>query len=219
MMEKSSPAADGPAPLPLRIFAQIVSYIFHPIFISGYVAAFLLYVHPYAFAGFDERMRTLRLLSVLVSTCLLPAFSVFLLWRLGFIRSIVARTQKERIYLYVIAMVFYFWVWYVFNNLSDSPMAIKQFLLGAFLALCLAWMANIWMLVSMHGTAVGGMLVFFILQSFTDPYMSGAYLSIALVITGLVCTARLLLGGHSRAEVYTGLLLGGLAQLAGYYLA
>jgi hypothetical protein len=201
-------------PLPVRVFAHLISYVFHPIFISAYVAAFLLYVHPYAFAGFDDRMRMLRLLSVLVSTCLLPAFSVFLLWRLEFIQSIFLRTQKERIYMYVIAMIFYFWVWYVFNNLPDSPVAIRQFLLGAFLGICISWMANIWMLVSMHSTAVGGMLTFFLIQLYKDPYMSGTYLSIALVITGLVCTARLILGGHSRTEVYTGLLIGALAQLA-----
>lgn len=206
-------------PLAVRVLAQIVSYVFHPVFISVYVAAFLLYMHPYAFAGFDDRMRMLRLLSVAVSTCLLPAFSVFLLWRLEFIRSVLLRTQKERIYMYVIAMIFYFWVWYVFNNLSDSPPAIIQFLLGAFLAVCVSWMANIWMLVSMHGTAVGGMLMFFIIQSYKDPYMSGTYLSIALVITGLVCTARLVLGGHSRTEVYIGLLVGALSQLAALIFA
>ena len=34
--------------------AHVVSYIFHPLFIPLYVIAFLLYVHPLAFAGFDQ---------------------------------------------------------------------------------------------------------------------------------------------------------------------
>lgn len=199
-------------PLPLRLFANFVSYIFHPLFIPVYVAAFLLYVHPYAFAGFDEKMKTMRLLSVFVSATLLPAFSVFLLWRLQFTSSIFLRTQKERIIPYAIAIIFYFWIWYVFRNLSDSPRAIVEFLLGTFLAVCGAWMANIWFKVSMHGTAVGGMLMFFVLQSLKDPSVGGAYLSIALLITGLVCTARFIVGGHTRAEVYSGLLIGALAQ-------
>jgi hypothetical protein len=89
-------------------------------------------------------MKLLRLLSVIVSTLLLPAFAVFLLWRLQFIKSIFLRTQRERIIPYAIAIIFYFWVWNVFNNLSDSPLAAKQFLLGVFLSVCAAWMANIW---------------------------------------------------------------------------
>lgn len=199
-------------PLPVRIMASFVSVVFHPLFIPSYVMAFLLYEHPYAFAGFDERMKMLRLLSVIVSTVLLPAFSIFLLWKLDFIRSIYLRTQKERIIPYAIALVFYFWIWYVFNNLSDSPQAAKEFLLGVFLGVCGAWMANIWFKVSMHGIGVGGLMAFFLLQSLLHPSVGGVYLSLSIAIAGLVCTARFIAGDHTRAEVYGGLFIGMLAQ-------
>ncbi|MGB8192987.1 MAG: hypothetical protein WCF67_13750 [Chitinophagaceae bacterium] len=205
--------APSTEPYFVRLMAHVVSFIFHPLFIPAYVTAFLIYLHPYAFAGFDDRMKMMRLLSVLVSTTLLPAFSVFLLWRLDFISSIYLRTQRERIIPYAIALLFYFWVWYVFRNLSDSPLAIKDFLLGVFLAVCGCWLANIVFKISMHGAAVGGMAMFMLLQSIKDPVMGGTYLAIALVITGIVCTARLILGGHSRPEVYLGLLIGALAQV------
>ncbi|HEY0678085.1 MAG TPA: hypothetical protein VGD17_07355 [Chitinophagaceae bacterium] len=197
----------------VRALSSFVSYVFHPLFIPAYVMAFLLFVHPYAFAGFEYRLKVLRFLSVVVSTALLPAFSVFLLWRLEFIQTIFLRTQRERIIPYAIALIFYFWVWYVFKNLSDSPPVAKEFLLGVFLAVCFAWMANIAYKVSMHSTAVGGMLMFILIQSFTDPTVGGTYVSIALLITGLVCTARLALGGHTRWDVYSGLLIGAAAQL------
>lgn len=199
-------------PLPVRLLASFISYVFHPLFIPAYVAAFLLYVHPYAFAGFEPKMRMLRLISVFVSTALLPAFSVFLLWRLQFTSTIFLRTQRERIIPYAIALIFYFWIWYVFKNLSDSPQVIVEFLLGTFLAVCGAWMGNIWFKVSMHSTAVGGMFMFFLLQALKDPAIGGGYLSIALLITGFVCTARFIVGEHTRAEVYGGLVIGAAAQ-------
>lgn len=204
-------------PLPVRVAAHVVSYIFHPLFIPLYVMAYLLFIHPLAFAGMEPRMKVLRLLAVTVSATLLPAFSVFLLWRLDFIKSIYLRTQKERIIPYAIAIIFYFWIWYVFHNLRDSPEASKEFLLGVFLAVCGAWMANIVNKVSMHGTAVGGMLAFFLLRGWADPDVTGSYISIAMVITGMVCTARLILGTHSRAEVYGGLAIGALAQWVAVY--
>ena len=206
-------------PLPARILANVVSIIFHPLFIPTYVMAFLLYQHTYAFLGFDERMNMLRLLSVIVSTVLLPAFSIFLLWKLDFIRSIYLRTQRERIIPYAIALVFYFWVWYVFNNLSDSPLPAKQFLLGVFLGVCGAWMGNIWFKVSMHGIGVGGLMAFFLLQSMLYPSAVLLYLVIAVFIAGLVCTARFIAGGHTRAEVYAGLFIGMLAQVVAIFFA
>jgi len=203
----------------VRGFANAVSYIFHPLFITTYVALFLLYVHPYAFAGFPPKDRMMRLLTVIVSSLFLPAFSLFLCRQLGFIDSIYLRTQRDRIIPYIITMIFYFWVWYVFKNLNDSPQAIKEFLLGTFLAICGAWMANIRFKISMHGTAVGGLAMFFILQSFQDPVISGFYLSAALIITGAVCTARLIIGGHTRLEVYAGLFVGALAQVVAVWFS
>jgi hypothetical protein len=177
-------------PLPVRVLAHLVSYVFHPLFIPAYVMGFLLYVHPYAFIGFDDRLKMLRLASVIVSTLFLPAFAIFLLWRLEFIKSVFLRTQKERIIPYAIAIIFYFWVWYVFNNLSDSPLPAKQFLLGVFLAVCGDWMANIWYKVSMHGTAMGGLLAFFVFQALGYPSIGAPYLFIVIFIVGLVCSAR-----------------------------
>lgn len=203
----------------VRTMAQVVSYIFHPLFIPLYVAAYLLFIHPYAFAGVDHKIRVMRLITVGVSTFLLPAFSVFLLWRLNFTSSILLRTQKERIIPYAIAIIFYFWVWYVFHNLNDSSPAIQQFLLGSFLAVCSAWMANIAFKISMHGTAVGGLLGFFLLHGWTDSDIGGAWLSIALVIAGLVCTARLIVSDHNARDVYIGLIVGIITQALGLYFA
>lgn len=206
-------------PLAATVFARMISWIFHPLFIPSYVMAFILYVHPYAFAGYDDKIKFFRFLSVAFSTALLPAFSVFLLWRLEFTDSIFLRTQKERIIPYVITMVYYFWVWYVFNNLPDIPRMVITFLLGVFIAVCIAWMANIAHKISMHATGVGGAAMFLLLQAFQDASISGTYVSAAIVVAGLVCTARLILGGHTRWEVYAGLLAGASAQVLAVWFA
>lgn len=195
-----------------KFFAQVFSYVFHPLFISAYVMGFLIFIHPYAFAGFDHRMKVLRFLHILIFNALFPAFAVFLLWRLKFIDSIMLKTVKERIIPYMITMIFYWWSWNVFKHLQDSPFMAVNFLLGAFLAICGGWFCNIYFKVSMHAIALGGALMFFFLFSFHDSYASGLYLSVALLITGLVCTSRLILGSHTNFEVWSGLFVGLLAQ-------
>jgi hypothetical protein len=197
---------------PLRFFAQLVSYLFHPLFISSYVMGFLLFLHPYAFTGFDHRLRVLRFLHVLIFNALFPGFVVFLAWRLKFIQSMHMRTAKERIIPYVINMIFYWWTWYAFKSLGDMPDFVVHFTLGAFLAICGAWFCNIYYKISMHSIAAGGALLFIFLFTFSDPYASGLYLSVAVLVTGLICTARLISGEHTLFELYSGLFVGMLAQ-------
>ena len=59
-------------------FAHIISYIFHPLFISAYVMGFLIFLHPYAFSGFEHKIKVLRFLHIVLFNALFPAFAVFL---------------------------------------------------------------------------------------------------------------------------------------------
>ena len=196
-----------------KAFGHFISYVFHPLFIPTYVSCFLLFVHPLVFAGYSQQMKVFRLANVVLCTLFLPALSVFIMWRLKLvITSLQLKTQQERIIPYVVAMTLYFWCWYVFKNV-DSPPEMQLFLLGAFLSVCAAWLLNIPMRVSMHAVAVGSVLAFFLVLAFKDPAFNGVYLSAAILIAGLVCTARLVVSHHSYREIYIGLFAGILAQL------
>lgn len=196
----------------IRFLAHLFSFIFHPLFIVSYIMALLIFVHPLLFAGFEDRFKMFRFISVFFTTAFLPIFSVFLCWRLRFIPSMFLHSSRDRIIPYVIVMVFYFWVWYVFNNQPENPAITVHLLLGAFLSICAGWMCNIFFKISMHAISMGGLLMFALLFSFTDTYASGLYLSAAVLVTGIVCTSRLIVSDHSAFDVYSGLLIGALTQ-------
>jgi hypothetical protein len=69
----------------------------------------------------------------------------------------------------------------------------------------------------MHTVAIGSAFLFFFLFSFTDDYASGLYLSIVILVAGLVATSRLLVSAHSNFEIWSGLFIGMLGQLLGWY--
>lgn len=196
----------------IRFFAHLFSFIFHPLFIVSYIMALLVFVHPLLFAGFEDRFKLFRFIAVFFSSAFLPVFSIFLLWRLRFIPSMLLRSSRDRIIPYIIVMVFYFWIWYVFNNQPENPAITVHLLLGAFLSICGGWMCNIFFKISMHAMAMGGLLVFALLFSFTDTYASGLYLSAAVLIAGIVCTSRLIVSDHTGFEIYSGLLVGAVTQ-------
>lgn len=197
----------------VNFLANSISYIFHPLFIPLYVGYFIIYKYPYFFSGYSDLGKVKVMLSLFVNMSFLPAMVVFLLWRLKFTKSIQVRTQKERLIPYAASIIFYFWVWYVFKTQPDTPPMLQIFLLGSFLAVCLDWMANIFYKISMHATAAGGMAACIALLAFSGEMAMGLYLSLAVLLAGLICSARLLLNGHTAFEVYTGFGAGVIAQV------
>jgi len=201
----------------LVFLGNFFSFVFHPLFITVYVAAFLIFIHPAEFAGAELLTKQLKLLLIFLFATVFPAFTVFLCWRLKLVRSLHMSTTRERIIPYLLAMFFYFMIWFVFaRSMFDNPPVILHLLLGSFFAICGGWMCNIFFKISMHAIAMGGLVTFAILFSFVDNYSSGLYLSIAVLIAGLVCTSRLIVSDHSNFEIYIGLLVGALGEFIGW---
>jgi hypothetical protein len=195
-------------PAVLKIAAKIISWIFHPVFIPVYVLIFLLREQSYLFVALTGGKKTLTIIQFAVMYALFPVVTALLLKALGFISSIYMKTQRDRIIPYVICMIYYFWVWYVIKNQSIYPDELVQFTLSIFISSVLGLMSNAYMKISMHAMAVGAMATFILLLALQGAISSGIYISVVLLITGVVCTARLVVSDHTNKEIYTGLFIG-----------
>jgi hypothetical protein len=195
----------------LHIAAKVISYIFHPLFIPVYMGWFFVYVLR-LFPGRDAWQQTVLILQFFVSYTLLPLATVLIAKALGFIQTVFLKTQKDRIIPYMATMIYYFWMWYVSKNLS-FPQETVMFSLAIFIATCFGVFFNTYLKVSMHGLSVGVVITLLIILSLNSSANFGPYLSVALFIAGLVCTARLINNDHRPVEVYTGLFLGAVSQL------
>lgn len=210
--------AEKASPL-LRMPAQLISLVFHPLFIPVYITAFLVYVHPYYFAGFPEKAKLFMIIRIFVQMVFFPLITVFLLWRLGFSGSIFLRTQKERIIPYAACIIYFFWAFYVFRNQPEIPRVVVELCLGIFLAVSVALTVNNFMKISMHAMGVGGLVVFMtILALSAKDFNMVLPLVISFLVAGTVCTARLLASDHTAREIYTGLLTGGACQLVAAFV-
>ena len=198
--------------------AVFLSYVFHPIFIPLYVLLFIVYIHPSYFSGFSDSSRLRTILIVVQNAVFYPLFCVLLLKGVGFIDSIFLRTRKDRIIPYIACGIFFFWTFTVFKEQADFPRIVPAFILGVFLASSAALIANIYFKISMHAIGLGGMLGIFLVIAGSYSMLMTWPISIALLITGLVCTARLLISDHSPKDIYTGLFIGIAAQLVGAYI-
>ena len=216
-MNESIEQQTQPANPLLRFGGQVISYLFHPLFLPTYIFIFLVYQVPYEFAGITDYQLKLRVFSVFWMTAFFPAFAVFLLWRLKFSNSIYLRTQKERIVPYVVTMFFYWWMYYLSRNFSDQPVVLRFFYMGIFASTVCGLILNNYFKISLHGMGVGGALAAVTLFAFHYQLQMGLSISITALITGFVCSSRLLVSDHSEKEVYTGLLVGALCQAGAWY--
>lgn len=204
-------------PAGLRIPALIFSYIFHPLFIIGWVVLYLLYRNNFAFLGVDPEDRIIYFLRVFGTSIFLPMMTVLLLKGLGFIQSIQLPTQKDRIIPYVACITFFFWSYYVSKQLGD-PLELRAFLLSAFVTACASLIINNYMKVSMHALGVGGMLAFFVLLLFANKLDDVSSLLTVVLITGITCSSRLIVSDHKTVEIYTGLITGIIIQLVAWMI-
>lgn len=205
-----------PQPAWLRAIANVLSYIFHPVFVPVYVVYFLMYVYPFLFVGYEERSKFMMLSHAALMYTFFPLVTVLLLRALNFIGSIKLKSQRDRIIPYIASGIWYFWVWNVWRNQEAFPHEMVVFAFAVFIASSIGFIFNIYMKVSMHAIALSTAVCFLCSLGLLYPVGLGIYLSIALFITGLVCTSRLILGDHSLKQIYWGLFIGIMAIAIAY---
>ncbi|MEO6758629.1 MAG: hypothetical protein ABIO24_04175 [Saprospiraceae bacterium] len=215
--------------------ARILSYLGHPLLVLTYILLILLAINPYAFGvrTLGDRNAMLLLISVFSTSFLLPGFGVALMKPLGLIQSLEMPDKMERIGPYIIAGVFYLWL---FKNLASAgsqyPNLFTVCVLGATIGLFLAFLINIFTKISAHATGMGGMVAMLLLTAFTwggsSLYMvvpGGGFLisgtvvlALGLLFAGAVGVARLALGAHTPVDLYRGYAAGFGAVLLANFL-
>ena len=211
-------APDTAAVLPaVRTGAHFFSWLFHPLLVGLYMAIYLIYIDPEYFIGINVSGKTQVLFIYIINSIFFPLLSVLLCKALGFVQSVYLKTQKERIILYAISMIFFFWTFYVFKNKPGIPVIMAQMSLGIFLAVIIDFVANIFFKISMHATGAGGLMGLFTVLLYTSSGFINIPLAIAIFITGLICTSRLLVSDHRMGDIVFGLIAGYLSQWMAYW--
>ena len=169
----------------------------------------------------------LIIIKIFLYTFVIPAFAVFMMKSLDLIDSIEMKTKSERIGPYIITGILYMWAFRTILDNPDIPSAYKLFVLGATIGLFVAFFFNLFTKVSMHALGMGGLLGMIIITSLLYSYdtfvfqlgslwiveMSmNALMMIVIVLSGIVCTSRLLLKAHNLQDLYSGFIIGLAAQ-------
>ncbi|MBL7814446.1 MAG: hypothetical protein JNL70_05525 [Saprospiraceae bacterium] len=215
----------------MKIAAQIISVVAHPLLMLTYMLLLLLLVNPYLFGvnSISDLESRKLILSVFFSSFLLPAIAIFLMLKLELISSLEMRNKQDRIGPFIVTGVFYLWIFQNVLRNNDMPTAFLIAVLGTTMGLFLCFLINLFFKISLHATGIGGyigmVLITMWLYSYGTfdmwlPFVGSCSVSInfvliaSILIAGLIGSARLGLGAHTSRELYSGFLLGLICQYA-----
>ena len=202
--------------------AQALSIVFHPLFFYFFMVLTLSWMAPDMFIEFERKDYTKFWILNGVYTVIFPGLSIFLLYKLTFIKSLQMDDSQDRIGPFIVSAIFYSWTFINLRNTAFIPDTLLLALLGVLIGLYLGFFINLFDKISIHAMAVGGMLSFCWLLlgndlvespilSIADIYFrfhAGWVFLVAVSLAGIVCWARLHLKKHSLQQVASGLMMG-----------
>ena len=194
----------------MRLLSQLVSYIFHPIFLplAGTVSYFLI-TPKYS----TIELKSGNILPIFILTIIIPILSFFILKNIGVVSSVFLTKPKERRYPLMINLILLLMI--LLKVIPDNYTIELYFF---FLGLIAATSTCLLLLVlrfktSLHMMGMGSILMFLIALSFHFERNIVIAISFMVFASGMVATARLFLKAHSRAELLIGFLVGLMSQL------
>jgi membrane-associated phospholipid phosphatase len=194
----------------MKLFQQVISYIFHPLFIPviGTVAYFLI-TPKYS----PIELQSGNILPIFILTVIIPIIAYLILKNIGLIHSVFAPTIKERRYPLYISIILLIMV--VFKVIPNNFTAELHYY---FLGLIAATMATLVLLYlnfksSMHLMGMGSIFMYLICLSVHFEINITLAISALILLTGLVASSRLYLKAHSKAELIIGFFIGVVSQL------
>ncbi|MDB5282456.1 MAG: hypothetical protein JWO06_1531 [Bacteroidota bacterium] len=164
------------------------------------------------FGYFGEQVHIVWLIVVFALTFIFPAVWLLMMKRLEMIDSLALENAQDRIIPFIATATFYLWATWMFkpsvHMKIPSNQVIFYMMLGACLSLFTAFFINIFAKVSLHTLGAGSLLGLLITLIRFSTYDLRMVLVGAIILAGIIGSARLLLKSHSQREVFLGYFIG-----------
>lgn len=146
-------------------------------------------------------------LTVFISTFIMPVSILPLFLQLKVIKSFQMETAKERRIPVFVTGIFYF-LGYLLLKKMGVPSVLGNFVLASLMAVFIAVGITIYWKISMHMIAIGGLTGVMLAIALRFNIDLTFYLSLLILVSGIIASARLHLGAHNQTQIYAGYVLG-----------
>jgi hypothetical protein len=190
-----------------KILANFISFILHPFFIPLYSFLFLLFM-PFWFSLFLLLKVKLLILAIVFSfTAIFPLINILFLKFLKIIKDIHLSDSKDRIWPFIIILIFYMALFYVFTEFRLLNI-YKWIIAGVAISIFIIFSINFFTKVSAHLAAFGGFVGLVLELSWNMQINFIPYLCAGFLSAGFLAWARIKLKAHTQLQVYLGFFIG-----------
>ncbi len=199
----------------MKIFMQLISWIFVPLFMPIYALAILMFIPSVQdFVLNDDSLYHLSLhnkiailLIFFVCSVVAPGLTLLMLMSRKIISSIEIDDRKERLIPLLITagycLLLYLFFLFVPNG-SQLPKYVYALPLSGFITIGLFAWINLYTKISLHACGTGILTGLIFAYCANSIFFSFSLLMIAVFITGFVLASRIYLNKHTLAQVLYG---------------
>ncbi|MDR0940985.1 MAG: phosphatase PAP2 family protein [Bacteroidales bacterium] len=187
----------------LKIAAWIISVLFHPLnlVLVGSIISILF------IPGISKEPMYALGLTVLLLLYIIPLAFVPLCWVYAKITRQEFSEKQQRLTLLFSTSVIY--ISAAYNLVAQHPFVLlDSYIVASACLMVLSFCITIFWKISLHAIGVGGFLALVIQLSLSAYFFAYLLIPIALIIAGLVMSARLYLHAHTLAQVVCGFIVG-----------
>ncbi len=187
----------------MKKICTILSIIFSPLLVPTYGMMLTAFLTLLLFLPTGLLWTAIGITFVL--TAVLPASTIALLYRAGVISDPGLNSRQERFIPYGVVILCYLGCAFFFYRAS-APVWLPLFFSGAALATLINVIVNLRWKISAHAAGMGG-LVALLLRVVVSHYAlvdMTVWISVAIILSGMVMTARVYLERHTLGQVLAG---------------
>ncbi|MDE7427077.1 MAG: phosphatase PAP2 family protein [Muribaculaceae bacterium] len=191
----------------IQRMAQISSDVFSPLLIPTYGMAAMLWLTPLQFL--PEPLRVNITIVIAAMTALFPTAVIFGLISLGKVKDFSLHKRKER-FVPAAAIIVGLTGAILYLRHAHAPIWMWLFFISGIATTLIGFIITFRWKISGHTTAMAQLLalIYWLGYQHLLPVAPLLLVSIFTLLTGWVCTARLLLHRHTLGQVFAGVLLG-----------
>lgn len=188
--------------------AKVISLVFTPFYLP-LVALIMLFLFSYL-SMLPLFYKVFVLLLVYLMTILLPTFIIHVYRRYQNWSLLQMSLRKRRVVPYVVSILCYLLCLYVMHVIH-IPHFMGSIVMAALSIQIACAITNIWWKISTHTAGIGGMYGAISAFSIIFVFNPIWWLSLLILLGGLVATARMILRQHTLNQVVGGFLIGSVA--------
>ena len=194
--------------------ARAISLLFTPFYLPT-VAVILLLNFSYL-NQLDHRYRFAFAGIVIIFTWIFPLSAIYLYRRINGWTSHQMSQRERRFVPYIINIICYGSL-YALMSFLHIPTFLTTVVMSALLIQIVCALTNVWMKISTHAAASGGVIGMLMAFSLLFHFNAINWLCLAILLSGAVCSSRMILHVHNHRELGFGVLIGILCGWAVVY--